>query len=194
MREIARRIAAAAGHGDDRAARLLAETAATANACAVDPAGDLGLGRPHFPEPAVVGAPAAPSTPLSCCVSAPRPASSAAASTETSRARRRLEEELAVIRTLQYDTYFLTVAPVVADVLWVRISPVPFSAAVALARLLGQRSETNDRVSEPSMNLPFAYAPSRSHAGVAVTKRAQEYARGTPGVRGAGTAGQHRLP
>ncbi|MEU6065047.1 hypothetical protein ABZ864_11375 [Streptomyces sp. NPDC047082] len=81
MGEIARRIAAAAGHGNDRAARLPADTIATADACTVDPVEDLGLGRPHFPGPAVVGALEAPNTRPACRASAPRPASCAAAST-----------------------------------------------------------------------------------------------------------------
>lgn len=51
MHEIAHRIAAAAGHGDDRAARLMADTAATADACTVDPEGVGSRSRqlPGFP-------------------------------------------------------------------------------------------------------------------------------------------------
>ncbi|HET6860741.1 MAG TPA: PHP domain-containing protein, partial [Streptomyces sp.] len=56
MTDIARRIAECAGTDARRAERLLADTAATAMTCALDPVADLGLGTPHFPEPAVLGA------------------------------------------------------------------------------------------------------------------------------------------
>lgn len=52
----ARRIAEAAGAGPERAAALLAETDATADSCRIDPSTDLGMGRPHFPEPGAIGA------------------------------------------------------------------------------------------------------------------------------------------
>ncbi|CAM5622722.1 DNA-directed DNA polymerase OS=Streptomyces alboniger OX=132473 GN=dnaE PE=4 SV=1 [Streptomyces alboniger] len=55
MTAAADRIAQAVGDDPARAARLLAETEATGQSCTLTPA-DLGLGRPHFPEPAVVGA------------------------------------------------------------------------------------------------------------------------------------------
>lgn len=56
MTAAAARIAEAVGADRARAAALLAETEATGQSCTVDPVRDLGLGRPHFPEPAVVGA------------------------------------------------------------------------------------------------------------------------------------------
>ncbi|MEU0389185.1 DNA polymerase III subunit alpha [Streptomyces chartreusis] len=116
MHEIARRIAAAAGHGDDRAGRLMAETATTADACVIDPVRDLGLGRPHFPEPAVVGAPGGPEHAAQLLRERAEAGLIRRGLDRDPRARRRLEEELAVIRTLQYDSYFLTVAQVVEDV------------------------------------------------------------------------------
>jgi error-prone DNA polymerase len=116
MAEIADRIVRAAGDGPARAARLLAETAATAASCAVDPHTDLGIGRPHFPEPEAVGA-------------SPRRGAAAALLREKSEAglasrgldrdpaaRRRLAEELRVITRKNYQTYFLTVNQVVADI------------------------------------------------------------------------------
>ncbi|MFI1585773.1 DNA polymerase III subunit alpha [Embleya sp. NPDC020630] len=114
MAEAAARIAHAAGSGPGRAAALLAETAATADACRVDPARDLGLGSVHLPEPAVVGA-----TPESVghvlrerCEAgmARRGLDRAPAAIE------RLDRELEVIGRLGCDTYFLTVGQVVADV------------------------------------------------------------------------------
>jgi len=55
MAAAADRIAQAVGDDPARAVRLLAETEATGQSCTLTPA-DLGLGRPHFPEPSVVGA------------------------------------------------------------------------------------------------------------------------------------------
>lgn len=116
MADIARRIAECAGEDDRRAHRLLADTAATAALCTVDPAADLGLGAPHFPEPAMLGA---------------EPGADGAArllrrQCEAGLVRRgldrdrpaldRLDEELRVISTLNYDSYFLAVGQVVADI------------------------------------------------------------------------------
>ncbi|MFJ5851094.1 PHP domain-containing protein [Streptomyces sp. NPDC092903] len=56
MTEIAEQVAAAAGADRQRAERLIADTTLVADACDLDPARDLGLGVPHFPEPSVVGA------------------------------------------------------------------------------------------------------------------------------------------
>lgn len=55
MTAAAERIAQAVGDDRSRAARLLAETEATGQSCALTPV-DLGMGQPHFPEPSVVGA------------------------------------------------------------------------------------------------------------------------------------------
>lgn len=116
MEGVARLITECAGVGPRRAARLLADTAATAAACTVDPAADLGLGTAHFPEPDVLGA---------------EPGTGGAAGLlrrqcEAGMARRgldrdraaldRLDEELAVISRLNYDSYFLAVGQVVADI------------------------------------------------------------------------------
>ena len=116
MRETACRIAAAAGLGEDRADRLLAETADTADACVIDPVRDLGLGRPHFPEPAVVGAPGGPEDAARLLRERAEAGLIRRGLDRDPRARQRLEEELTCIRTLAYDTYFLTVAQVVADI------------------------------------------------------------------------------
>ncbi|MDQ0688750.1 DNA polymerase III alpha subunit [Streptomyces achromogenes] len=55
MTAAADRIARAVGDDPSRAVRLLAETEDAGQFCTLTPA-DLGLGRPHFPETAVVGA------------------------------------------------------------------------------------------------------------------------------------------
>ncbi|RZB19566.1 PHP domain-containing protein [Streptomyces sp. F001] len=102
----------------DRGQRRLADVldAATADACVIDPVRDLGLGRPHFPEPAVVGAPSGPAHAARLLRERAEAGLIRRGLDRDPRARQRLEEELAVIRTLQYDSYFLTVAQVVEDV------------------------------------------------------------------------------
>ncbi|MFJ9567566.1 DNA polymerase III subunit alpha [Streptomyces fuscichromogenes] len=116
MAAVARMIAECAGTDPRRARRLMADTAATADGCAVDPAADLGLGTPHLPEPALFGA---------------GPGAGDAARllrlrSEAGLVRRgldrdraalaRLDEELAVISHWNYDAYFLAIGQVVADI------------------------------------------------------------------------------
>lgn len=116
MAVIARMVAECAGADTGRARRLMADTVATTVACTLDPRADLGLGTPHFPEPVLFGA---------------GPGAGAAAQLlrqrcEAGMARRgldrdrpaldRLDEELAVISELDYDSYFLAVGQVVADI------------------------------------------------------------------------------
>ncbi|MFF0163412.1 DNA polymerase III subunit alpha [Streptomyces sp. NPDC005263] len=116
MTVVAGMISDCAGTDARRARRLMADTAATAAACAIDPRADLGLGTPHFPEPSLFGA---------------EPEAGGAArllrhQCEAGMARRgldrdraaldRLDEELTVISKLDYDPYFLAVGQVVADI------------------------------------------------------------------------------
>ncbi|MCM2391409.1 DNA polymerase III subunit alpha [Streptomyces albipurpureus] len=115
MRVAAEQIAQAAGEGRAGAARLLAATAETAGMCRLDPGGDLGLKRRHFPEPETVGAKDAADAARvlreRCEAGLVRRGLD-----RDSDVRTRLEEELAIITELEFDTYFLTVAQVVADV------------------------------------------------------------------------------
>ncbi|WP_329389457.1 DNA polymerase III subunit alpha [Streptomyces sp. NBC_01716] len=137
MAENARRIAECAGADDRRAHRLLADTAATAALCAVDPAADLSLGTPRFPEPAVFGA---------------EPGGAARVlrgRCEDGLVRRgldrdraaldRLDEELRVISTLNYDSYFLAVGQVVADIreLGIRVAARGSGAGSMVCHALG---------------------------------------------------------
>ncbi|WP_416980695.1 DNA polymerase III subunit alpha [Streptomyces sp. T028] len=116
METVARMVAECAGADVWRARRLIADTADTAAACIVDPVSDLGLGARHFPEPSLFGA---------------EPGAGGAAQLlrrqcEAGMARRgldrdraaldRLDEELKVISALDYDSYFLAVGQVVADI------------------------------------------------------------------------------
>ncbi|MFJ2624157.1 DNA polymerase III subunit alpha [Streptomyces sp. NPDC087532] len=119
MARTAERITSAAGLGRDAGARLLAETRHTADACVVDPEGDLGLGAVHFPEPHLVGAGRR---------TAQRVLASRAAAGMVLRGydhRRdyweRMHQELDIIAYHGFASYFLTVAQVVDDVRAMRI-------------------------------------------------------------------------
>ncbi|MER8117102.1 DNA polymerase III subunit alpha [Streptomyces sp. NPDC094031] len=116
MTVLARMIAECAGADERRARRLLADTAATAAACALDPRADLGLGAHHFPEPALFGA--GPGTDGAARLLRRRSAEGLALRglDRDPVALARLDEELAMISRLRYDSYFLAVGQVVADI------------------------------------------------------------------------------
>ncbi|MFF0549663.1 DNA polymerase III subunit alpha [Streptomyces sp. NPDC004311] len=116
MAAAAERIAEAAGTGRGRAAALLAETARTGEACRVDPVVDLGLGRPYFPEPEVVGAEPGPGGAMRLLRQRCEAGMFARGLDSDRRAVEQLEYELSVIGELEYEAYFLAVAQVVADV------------------------------------------------------------------------------
>ncbi|MEU1336864.1 DNA polymerase III subunit alpha [Streptomyces sp. NPDC005827] len=116
METVARMIAECAGTDVHRARRLLADTADTATACTVDPAADLGLRTPHLPEPALFGADpgadgAARLLRLRCEAGLARRGLD-----RDPQALARLDEELAVISHWNYDSYFLAIGQVVADI------------------------------------------------------------------------------
>ncbi|GHH43509.1 DNA polymerase III subunit alpha [Streptomyces candidus] len=116
MAAIAARIAEAAGEGAERADRLLAETAAVADSCALDPVADLGLGKPHFPEPQVVGAGTGPGAAAALLRERAEAGLARRGLDRVPAAVERLAEELRVITKLGFEPYFLAVAQVVADV------------------------------------------------------------------------------
>ncbi|KOU65121.1 DNA polymerase III subunit alpha [Streptomyces sp. IGB124] len=116
MAAAAARIAEAAGAGRGRAGGLLAETVRTGEACVVDPVADLGLGRPHFPEPEVVGAEPGPGGAMRLLRQRCEAGMFARGLDGDRRAVEQLEYELSVIGELEYEAYFLAVAQVVADV------------------------------------------------------------------------------
>jgi error-prone DNA polymerase len=124
MAEIAEEIARHSGVGHDaerEARRLLAQTRAVADRCAIDPRRDLGLGEVHFPEFELSGGPRG---------IAPRRTPGATEADAMLRARcegaigdrygsgpmavvwPRLDHELEMIRELGYASYFLTVGDV----------------------------------------------------------------------------------
>ncbi|MGK5173649.1 DNA polymerase III subunit alpha [Geodermatophilus sp. CPCC 205761] len=102
--------------GPDRDAvlRLLERTARLAEQCAVDVRGDLGIGTVRYPELDVVTTPAEQGMSPSQVLRARCEAGLGRRGMDlTERVRVRLEEELGVIDSLGYPSYFLTVADVV---------------------------------------------------------------------------------
>lgn len=119
MAEIAEEVCRAAGQGADGVARLLGRTRELGEACALDPADDLGIGRIHFPEFEVVRRGDLPAsgvgaTPADAQLRA-RCESALAwryGSAPRQRIWKRLHDELEVIESLGYASYFLTVGEV----------------------------------------------------------------------------------
>jgi len=123
MYAVACEVARAAGDGvssggsgeRDRARRLMADTVALAQSCALDSRTDIGIGSVHLPEPSTLGiAPGeSPQEILAArCRGAIATRYGGASSAECSVVASRLEDELRVIAELGYPTYFMTVAAV----------------------------------------------------------------------------------
>ncbi|MFF2430937.1 DNA polymerase III subunit alpha [Streptomyces mirabilis] len=160
-------IVEAVGAGRERAARLLADTEATAQSCTLTPA-DLGLGRPHFPEPSVVGAGPEPGSAMRLLRQRCEAGMVARGLETDDQSVRQLDYELDVIGRLKFEAYFLAVAQVVADVraMGIRVaargsgagSMVNHSLFVATAnplehRLLFERFLSERRTSLPDIDL-----------------------------------------
>ena len=130
MAVTAARVTGGAGHDADR---LLADTAALARRCYLDPRRDLGIGARHLPEPGLPGTSlpgtSLPATSLSATTSRPDPGLPGAGDPlarlrhaceqalpgyrgSRHAARERLEHELAIIARTHLASYFLTVADV----------------------------------------------------------------------------------
>jgi len=110
MHEVAEEICRLSGLGESEreATRLLAGTRAAADRCALDPRADLGLGEVHFPEFGTEAASADAVLRARCEAGiAPRYGSA-----PRQRIWKRLDDELATIRSLGYASYFLTVGDV----------------------------------------------------------------------------------
>ncbi len=118
MARTAAEIATAAGE-DDGGARLLADTMTLASRCLLDPAGDLGIGSVHLPEPHVLGL-SPGDDPLTVlrkkCDAAIGERYPGAGNGLLAQVEARLEKELEVIETLGFASYFLTVGLVCADI------------------------------------------------------------------------------
>jgi error-prone DNA polymerase len=116
IRDVADEVVAAAGLDRRAADDLLASTRRLAERCVLDPRRDLGIGEVHFPEFLVEGdanvardaRKAHAALRARCEAGLGRRGMSA-----TDVVRRRLDDELDVIRQLGYPTYFLTIADVV---------------------------------------------------------------------------------
>ncbi len=167
MEEAAARTAEAAGHGPARAAALLAETEAVAESCTLTPA-ELGVGKRHFPEPHVVGATRARGGAMRLLRQRCEAGMHARGLDQDAAAVRQMDYELDVIGRLGYESYFLAVAQVVADVraMGVRVaargsgagSMVNHALFVATAnplehRLLFERFLSERRTSLPDIDL-----------------------------------------
>ncbi len=146
MRELAERVAAAAGaprpHERGGAADLLADTERLALRCHLDPRADLGIGSVHLPEPEVLGL--APGTDADLvlrrrCEAAVHTRYPGASLAHLGRVHVRLEEELATIAALRFPTYFLTVAEVcdLTRGLGVRVAARGSGAGSLVNHLLG---------------------------------------------------------
>lgn len=137
MAENAERITMAAGLGPDAGARLFAETRHTAEACVVDPGGDIGLGSVRFPEPRLVGA----DRRTAQRVLASRAAAGMVLHGYDRRPEYwdRMHRELDIIAHHGFASYFLTVARVVDDVreMKVRVAARGSGAGSLVNHLLG---------------------------------------------------------
>src|SRR3954453_12949810 len=108
MSEVAEEVVTRAGLPSRAARDLLASTRRLADRCALDPRADLGIGGVHFPDLlAEAGEPAAVLR-QRCEAGLGR-----RGMTLTSQVQQRLDDELTVIGSLGYPTYFLTIANVV---------------------------------------------------------------------------------
>jgi error-prone DNA polymerase len=116
MAEVADEVVTAAGLDRRAGRRLLAATRRVADRCAVDPRADLGMGEVHFPDLDVLGG-RATGDPVAAAQAMLRERCEAGLGrrgmTPDTAVRRRLDDELHVIETLGYPSYFLTVADVV---------------------------------------------------------------------------------
>nr|WP_095878116.1 DNA polymerase III subunit alpha [Streptomyces sp. TLI_235] len=137
MAALAEEVARAAGQEHGGAAHLLATTARTASDCRLDPVSDLGIGQVHFPEEHVVGV--APGTSARVLRERCDAAMVRNGYDRSPTMRTRLEEELRVINTLGWPTYFLTVAQVVDDVkdMGIRVQARGSGAGSLVVHLLG---------------------------------------------------------
>ena len=117
MHELAYEIVREAGAGTAVAHRLLDDTQRLAEACALNPADDLGWGQPRVPEFEIIGIDGDPNTVLSQRARsglAQRFAHLDQTGQPYAKILDRLDHELNIIHDLGFASYFLTVAEVVA--------------------------------------------------------------------------------
>lgn len=139
MAHVAQEIAECAGLGPRRAALLLADTAAVADGCRLDPETGLGLGARHFPEADVVGAGQGPGAAARLLRERCEAGMVRRGLDRDAPARERLASELEIIGRLGYDSYFLAVGQVVADIreLGIRVAARGSGAGSVVCHALG---------------------------------------------------------
>ncbi|MFD7841009.1 DNA polymerase III subunit alpha [Streptomyces sp. NPDC059761] len=137
MAAAADRICRAAGLRPADARGLLAQTRRTAEACAVDPEDDLGMGSVHFPEAHLVGA--AHRTAQRVLASRASAAMVLRGYADDRAYWERMHHELDIIAYHGYASYFLTVAQVVEDVreMGIRVAARGSGAGSLVNHLLG---------------------------------------------------------
>ncbi|MFD5717162.1 DNA polymerase III subunit alpha [Streptomyces sp. NPDC127036] len=167
MTAAAERIARAVGDDRGRAGRILVDTETTGQSCTLTPT-DLGMGRPHFPEPSVVGAGLEAGSAMRLLRQRCDAGMVARGLDRDEAAVRQIDYELDVIGRLGFEGYFLAVAQVVADTraLGIRVaargsgagSMVNHALFIATAnplahRLLFERFLSERRTSLPDIDL-----------------------------------------
>lgn len=140
MRVISDEIATAAGEMDG--SKLLADTRALAEQLLLDPTQVLGLGKIHLPEPEVVGAGSFEQMSqllTQRCEAGLNWRYGRVSNTRLKLGRKRLDEELEVVRGLGYASYFLTVADItdMARKSGIRVAARGSGAGSFICHLLG---------------------------------------------------------
>ncbi|MBX0298734.1 DNA polymerase III subunit alpha [Cryobacterium sp. 1639] len=116
MRQVARMVVDAGQHSDGALALLLRDTQDLADRCALDPATDIGLGRPRMPEAGVIGIIGDPLTELwARARHGVDDRYTRVGASAVHAAHERLAHEMATVESLGFASYFLTVARV-ADI------------------------------------------------------------------------------
>jgi error-prone DNA polymerase len=140
MKAIADEIAMAAGERDG--SKLFADTRRLADELLLDPTQILGLGQIHLPEPSVVGADSALQMSqllIQRCEAGLNWRYGGVSNARLDLRRERLYEELEVVRTLGYASYFLTVADItdMARERGIRVAARGSGAGSFICHLLG---------------------------------------------------------
>jgi len=137
MRFVADEIARMAGERNGNT--LLAQTESFAQMCHLSPRRDIGIGGVHLPESSVVGAKNHAEMSAQLRNRAEAGLSKRYSSAQSVDASIRLEEELATIRTLGFESYFLTVADItdMARTMGIRVAARGSGAGSLVCYLLG---------------------------------------------------------
>jgi error-prone DNA polymerase len=137
MRFVADEIARMAGERNGNT--LLAQTESFAQMCHLSPRRDIGIGGVHLPESSVVGAKNHTEMSAQLRNRAEAGLSKRYSSAQSVEASIRLEEELATIRTLGFESYFLTVADItdMARAMGIRVAARGSGAGSLVCYLLG---------------------------------------------------------